>query len=70
MWAIASSKPIMPGTNAATELGAWREFYGIEQAASKKDMAEFIKRAKLEGYSAVRLRYEIVERDGEESNGR
>lgn len=65
MWAIANGKKIVGGTNATTAKVAWWEFYGIEYTVGKREMTEFIKRSKLEGYTAVRLRYEIVERDGE-----
>lgn len=69
LWAIANGKKIVGGTNATTANVAWLEFYGIEYTVGKKEMTEFIKRSKIEGYSAVRIKYDVVERDGEESNG-
>lgn len=65
LWAIANGKKIVGGTNATTAKVAWLEFYGIEYTVGKKELAEFIRRSKIEGYAAVRLKYEIVERDGE-----
>lgn len=65
LWAIAFGEKIVAQTNANTADGAWRARFG----ALVTEVPDFIESRKRIGYSAVRLKCEIVERDGEESNG-
>lgn len=63
IWAIAKDERICGETNASTHHGAWHSLWSLVE--SKRSLVAFIKESKRRGYSAVRLRYEIVERDGE-----
>lgn len=63
LWAIAKGDRIVVGTNANSSDDAWNVW--IERSNRFETRRVFILAQKKLGYSAVRLRYWIVEREGE-----